>query len=97
MRKITREAISSLIAHRAFKKSNTEVRIEPNGDAELFLHNNHIATYTADDSLFITSAGWQTNTTKERLNALPNVHIYQRNFDWYLNDEYWSGEWVKVF
>lgn len=97
MRQITKDAIASLIAHRPFKRSNTSVRIMSNGDAELYLHGNHIATYTHDDSLHITSAGWKSNTTKERLNGLPNVHIYQRNYEWYLNGEFWNGFWTKVF
>lgn len=41
--------------------------------------------------LWITSAGWPTNTTKERLNALNGVNIYQKDFQWYLNGEAWNG------
>ena len=41
--------------------------------------------------LWITSAGWPTNTTKERLNGLNGVNIYQKDFQWYLNGEAWNG------
>ena len=49
-----------------------------------------------DGELHITSAGWQTNTTKERLNGIPGVRIQQRNWTWYLNDKKWNGEWTKI-
>ena len=35
-------------------------------------------------------------TTKERLNGLPNVSIYQRNFQWFLNGKAWDGSRIKV-
>jgi len=35
-------------------------------------------------------------TTKERLNGLPNVSIYQFNFKWFLNGEEWDGSRIKV-
>jgi hypothetical protein len=46
--------------------------------------------------IWITNAGWQSNTTKERLNGLTNVHIVQRNFQWYLNGRAWDGSWINV-
>ena len=75
---------------------------------ELLLHGNVIAyqnwcyfSNTVPSSfgdmrlwkeLWITSAGWQTNTTKERLNGFNGVNIYQKDFQWYLNGEAWNGE-----
>ena len=35
-------------------------------------------------------------TTKERLNGLPNVSIYQFIFKWFLNGEEWEGSRIKV-
>lgn len=61
----------------------------------LWLYDNAIAEWRGN-SLWITNAGWDTKTTKERLNALPNVNIVQRNFQWYLNGKAWNGEWIKV-
>ena len=55
-----------------------------------------IAEYTADGALYIRDGGWQSNTTKERLNGLPNVYINQKDFQWYLNGEAWSGEWTLI-
>ena len=41
---------------------------------------------------------WFTPTTKERLNALPDVNIVQRNFKWYLNGNLkpWDGKKIDV-
>ena len=64
----------------------------------LKLHGNIIA-YRYNDTkqtLSITNAGWFSNTTKERLNALPNVHITQKNWVWYLNGKEWNGELIDI-
>jgi hypothetical protein len=46
--------------------------------------------------LSISNAGWASNTTKERLNGLPNVRIHQKNWNWFLNGVEWNGEWTRV-
>ena len=61
-------------------------------------HNNAIA-YRYNDpkrTLSITNCGWFTNTTKERLNALKGVKIYQNNFIWYLNGKEWNGNLIDI-
>ena len=94
MRKITEDAIRAFRNRDDFKRGNTEVYTWAEGSV-LLLHGNAIATLDAD-GLFITSAGWETTTTKERLNGLPNVHIVQKNFQWFLNGELWDGSLIKV-
>lgn len=61
----------------------------------LLLFGNRIAEWR-EDGLWITNAGYPTNTTKNHLNLLPNVSIFQRKRVWYLNDHPWDGEWVRV-
>lgn len=58
----------------------------------LFLHGNAIARRTAT-GIEISNGGWSSNTTKERLNGLPNVRIIQKNSQWFLNGERWDGNW----
>ena len=96
MRKITQEAINALYDKRNFKRDNTEVKEVINYSSAtssmvMYLHGNLIAEIENGD-LYITNAGWKSNTTKERLNGLPNVNIVQRNFEWFLNGELWNGE-----
>ena len=45
---------------------------------------------------FQNGLGWSSNTTKERLNGLTGVNIWQKDFVWYLNGEEWNGEWIRI-
>jgi hypothetical protein len=80
-----------------FKSSNTNVEVLPNVTI-LKLFNNAIA-YRYNDperTLSITNCGWQSNTTKERLNAIPNVNIKQIKGSWFLNNKEWNGDLIDV-
>ena len=94
-RKITQEAISAFLSGRTFSKSNMKV-VEEYGIWRLKLHNNTIATIDTMGVLSISNAGWSSNTTKERLNGLPGVHIKQKSWSWYLNDQLWDGTWKRI-
>lgn len=98
MRKITSEACYALQNKYAYKSSNTEVIINSNGSACMELHRNQIAMIDVLGDLYVRSAGWETSTTKERLNGLVGVHIIQKAGQWYLNGKKWekSEEWTKV-
>ncbi len=95
MRKITEKSINAFLNRTKFKKQNMEVKNE-NKETHLELHGNTIAILNEKNELFITNCGWRSNTTKERLNALPNVSIRQKNFQWFLNGELWNGELTKI-
>ena len=77
--------------------SNTQVVTE-NGVSKMYLFGNLIATLERNVGgvMKITNAGWDSNTTKERLNGLPNVSIQQKKGDWYLNGELWNGQLKQV-
>ena len=64
----------------------------------LKLHQNPIAYLYNDPNktLSISNCGWFSNTTKERLNALPNVDIRQKNFKWFLNGKEWNGNLIDI-
>jgi hypothetical protein len=97
MKKITSEAVNAFMEARSFKKGNMTIEVLPNVTIML-LHGNAIA-YRFNDTertLTITNRGWFTNTTKERLNALPNVRIHQRNWQWYLNGVQWDGQLIDI-
>lgn len=89
MRKTTQEIVRAFRNHERKTVGNSYT----DGKA-LFLHGNKIAEFR-DGELWITNAGWSTNVTKERLNGLPGVSIYQSNFQWYLNGKEWNGEWIN--
>jgi hypothetical protein len=97
MRLITKQAIEAFMDARPFKKSNTEVVVHL-GCTILKLFDNPIAyRYNdPDNTLSISNCGWQSNTTKERLNAIPGVSIQQKAREWYLNGEKWNGNLIDV-
>ena len=93
MRKVEQQMNEAILNRKDFFKGNTSVEnyITETGarEAVVKLHGNHIATI--GDTLQISDAGWQTVTTKSRLNALCNefaegCYVFQRNFDWFLGD-----------
>ena len=88
MRQIERQMNEAILSGKDFRKDNTEV-INIRGNAFVYLHGNHIAT--VGDTLDICDAGWQTVTTKSRLNALldefaDGCYVFQKNFAWFLGD-----------
>ena len=97
MRAITRQSIKAFMNAEPFKKSNMEVEVLPNVTV-LKLFGNRIA-YRYNDperTLSITNCGWNTATTKERLNALPDVSIQQVRGEWFLNGMEWDGKLIDV-
>ena len=93
MRKVEQQMNEAILNRKDFFKGNTSVEnyITETGAREAIvkLHGNHIATI--GDTLQICDAGWQTVTTKSRLNALCNefaegCYVFQKNFDWFLGD-----------
>ena len=101
MRKIEREmmdAVDDCVEY--WRKDNTSVETLDDS-TYVYLHNNKIADICmATDTMLISDCGWQTSTTKSRLNALlqcysPNgTHIYQRQHQWYL--DYGTGDVVEM-
>tara|TARA_R100000482_G_scaffold124237_2_gene76403 strand:+ start:741 stop:1067 length:327 start_codon:yes stop_codon:yes gene_type:complete len=99
MRKITQAAVECFIKRKPFSLSNTEVVIDNKCRWRLTLHGNTIAQMTLGvgwDDLEITTAGWNTVTTRERLNGLPGVNVCQRKGSLYLNGKEWDGTMVSV-
>ena len=79
--------------------SNTRVVSDETG-SHVYLHGHEIAKVAPDGTLSVNSCGWETVTTKSRLNALINCFsefisdgIYQKDFTWWVID---NGE-TKLF
>ncbi len=59
------------------------------GVSFVFLHGNCIAQI-GDTFVRLFDGGWQTNTTKSRLNAILTAHgngerVFQKNFNWFVS------------
>ena len=95
MRKVTSKAIAAFTASRNFRSGNTEVTAS-GGNRHLWLHGHNIARI-GPDGLEINLCGWNTPTTRERLNGLPNVRIHTKQGQAFLNGvAIPSNGWVKV-
>ena len=93
MRKLETQMNSAIRGQRNWAGSNTTVFTSDNGlESNVYLHGNHIATYShTDRSLTLLDGGWQSVTTKSRLNALcsefkPAFGVFQKNWTWYVSD-----------
>ena len=89
MRKIETQMIAAINSNKNWKLKNTEVKTDDANISRVFLHGNHIATIT-DDDMMIMDGGWQSVTTKSRLNALCDAFciagegVFQKDFTWYV-------------
>lgn len=97
MRKITINAVSAFENFKEFKEGNTRVLVDSDsGFATMYLHGHAIAQHQPNGIKSVTHAGWPTMTTKERLNGISGVDVYQKKGVWYLNGNEWRGEWTDV-
>jgi hypothetical protein len=74
-----------------WKKDNTQV-INIEGVSFVYLYENLIAM-VGDTWLQLFDGGYQTATTKSRLNAILKEHgnseyVYQKNFNWFVSTKY---------
>ena len=91
MRKIESEMQAAIAERRNWSKSNTCVSVDSDNNTTVTLHGNTIATIFNNGDMRLSSCGWETVTTKSRLNAIIDVflsgcHIFQRDFTWYVGD-----------
>ena len=89
MRKIETQMNNAITNGNDFCSANTQVLTEDNV-SRVFLHGNQIATI-GDNFIQLFDGGYQSNTTKSRLNAIlaehgcPGESVFQKNFQWFLN------------
>lgn len=96
MKQVTRNSANCLLNGGNKKFDNTLIETA-DGYSRMYLYGNIIAIYNLRTKVLkITNAGWFTKTTKERLNALPNVRIHQHKWEWYLNGIKWDGSLINV-
>ena len=89
MRKIEKQMCDAVQSNKDWKSANTEVVTQQDGVSTVYLHGNKIAEI-GDDFMTIFDGGWQTTTTKSRLNALcqefciAGEGVFQKDFQWYV-------------
>ena len=91
MRKIETLMNDAITKGKDWQLDNTMVATH-NGVSHVFLHGNKIAE-VGDNFVRLFDGGWQSNTTKSRLNAilsehgLPGERVFQRKFEWFVSQE----------
>ena len=91
MRKIEREMNNAISNNENWQKDNTTVTFDAEtGESKVYLFGNHIAD-VGDNYIRLFDGGYQSVTTKSRLNAILSEHgeagdcVFQKNFDWFVN------------
>ena len=90
MRKIEQQMNNAISNNLNWQSANTAVTFDPDtNESTVYLHGNKIAE-VGDDYIRLFDGGWQSNTTKSRLNAIMSEHgiagegVYQKNFQWFV-------------
>lgn len=90
MRKTTQKALLAFVNGQNCKTGNTVVK-----NGSFLLHGNEIAKLL-NGTLVVSDCGWQTVTTKERLNAILGHfnlgYIQQKKGVWYFNGQLWKDQ-----
>ncbi|QDH50603.1 hypothetical protein [Synechococcus phage S-B43] len=88
MRKIERLMNAAISESKDWKLDNTEV-VNIDDVSKVYLHNNLIAE-VGDNFIKLYDGGWQSNTTKSRINAIMTEHgiagegVFQKNYQWFI-------------
>jgi len=88
MRKIESQMNTAITEHKDLKFGNTQVVTYTNC-SDVYLHGNLIARI-GETWIELFDGGYQSNTTKSRLNALlqafgmPGEYVFQKNFQWFV-------------
>jgi len=69
MKKISQDSVNAFLNKKTFNKDNMRV-VSGGGEWYLLLHGNAIAKMLPDGTITLSTCGWHTRTTLERLNCL---------------------------
>jgi hypothetical protein len=98
MRKIERLMNNAITKGVDFKLDNTQV-VSYTNSADVFLFGNLIARI-GETWIELFDGGYQTATTKSRLNAIlaehgcPGEYVFQKNYQWFIN---YNGATIPFF
>lgn len=64
--------------------NNTYAEILNDNTVGIKLHSTYVVKIRDDGTYTLNSGGWQTATTKDRINQYSPVRVYQRKFEWFV-------------
>jgi len=91
MRKETKAIAMAFINGKPARKARTST-----DGHTIYLHGNRIAWRTADGSIYATLAGWNSVTTRERLNGLCELIGLGRPFHCKRFEPFFNGEEIDT-
>lgn len=71
-------------ANRRKVGNNTYAEILNDDTVAIKLHNTYVVKIHADGTYTLNSGGWQTVTTKDRINQYSPVRVYQEKYQWFV-------------
>ena len=81
---------AAILNNENWQKDNTSVTYDPEtNNSKVFLYGNLIAV-VGDDHVEIFDGGYQSTTTKSRINAICSEHcitgegVFQKNYQWFV-------------
>ena len=90
MRKIETQMNAAITNGINWKSANTEVTFDAETETStVYLHGNKIAE-VGDFGVRLWDGGWQSNTTKSRINAILTEHaiagegVFQKDWKWFI-------------
>ena len=93
MRKLEKQMNRALSTKGNWAGSNTTVTYnESTNCSQVLLHGHNIATLDHNtNALKLSACGYETNTTKSRLNAIlfelkTGCKVFQKNFEWFIGN-----------
>lgn len=99
MRKVTQHVVTAFVEGRKASQANTRT-----DGHHLYLHGSMIARVDPTKAsstgtipaVEVTTAGWDTRTTIDRLNAIPGCRVHVKSGQLYLNGKEWNGQWATL-
>lgn len=84
------EAVSMVRGKRAWVTrrkigNNTYAEILSDGSVGIKLHGTFVVKIHADGTYTLSSGGWQSSTTKDRINKYSPYRVFQKNFEWFVS------------
>ena len=90
MRKIEQQMNAAISNNQNWQSANTSVVYDPEtNESSVYLHGNKIAE-VGDTYVRLFDGGYQSNTTKSRLNAILSEHaitgegVFQKDWKWFV-------------
>ena len=101
-KKISQDSVNAFLNKETFNRENMMVGRGPESSWYLMLHGNAIAKMASDGTIYVSTCGWHTRTTLERLNCLlytlgSTCRLRMKKFEPFLETKHGLLNWHDDF